>query len=187
MQSKKVIPKKLVEKFLREKHLAGIVDFLRLIVKDKRNLQSLSDFLHTNNHTLPFSSLPSRVIFHGTRTAQSLLVPQNSMGRGGKLERSAFVYATDNPNYAIFLAILRLKDGSASVDASTKKPVLSVGLDFVNGPSELKDGYVHVLSAEGFEKTKNREYRTRQQAEVLFVISVTPADLTVPIYIQTGQ
>ena len=164
----------------------GVVSFLRFI-RNKRNLLDFSDFLHTHNHTLPLPLLSGKVIFHGTQTAQSLLVPQNSMGRGGKLERRAYVYATDDPNYAIFLAILRLKNGSALVNATTKNTVLAVGLDFVNGPSELKGGYVHVLSAENFKKTKNREYKTNQQVEVLFTIAVAPADLTVPIYIQVGQ
>lgn len=107
------------------------------------------------------------------------------MGRGDKLERVAYIYATDDPNYAIFLAILRLKNGSASVNATAKNAMLVVDLDFVNGPSTLENGYVHVVTTDGFKKTRNREHRANRRVNVLFTIPVTPADLTVPIYIQT--
>lgn len=107
------------------------------------------------------------------------------MGKGGKLEQHAHVYSTDDPNYAIFLATLNLKNGSASVNATKKATTLFVDLDFVNGPSKLKNGYVHVVEGELFRKTKNREYKSNRQINILFTIPVSPTDITVPIYIQT--
>lgn len=76
------------------------------------------------------------------------------MGKYGKAKRSAFLYATDDPNYAIFLALLNLENGGASVVATEKESKLAVDLDFVNGPSKIKHGYVHVLSSQSFTKTK---------------------------------
>jgi hypothetical protein len=184
MRDKKVISKNLLRKFLQEKRLAGIVNFLQFI-KHKRNLHAFFDFLRKHNHAWLLPPAIDGVLFHGSSSVQNILTPKNSIGRGGKREHNAYVYATDDPNYAIFLAILRLRNGGASVNANMKNTILVVNLDFVNGPSKLKNGYVHILSATGFQKAKNREYRISQKVKILFAVPVTPTDLTVPIYIQT--
>lgn len=95
------------------------------------------------------------------------------------------VYATDDPNYAIFLATLDLRNGRAAVTATSKNTKLSVDLDFVNGASKLKAGYIHILPATGFKKAGNREYVSDQPVKPLCIIPVEPADLTVPIYVTT--
>lgn len=178
-----VISKNLLQKFMRRNRLFGVVAFLHFI-RRKSSLQEFYDFCSQYGQILP---KPPRgnVLFHGSSTVRQVLQPNTSMGHGGKRERCSYVYATDDPNYAVFLAVLDLRNGSASVTATARNTVLVVNLDFVNGPSKLKNGYVHVLAGEGFRKTQNREYRTNRPTNILFAIPVNAADLAIPIYIQT--
>ena len=112
-------------------------------------------------------------------------MPNVSIGRQGKVEQETLVYATDDPNYAIFLALLNLKNGGASVAMNSEEPTLIVDLDFVNGPSKIKNGYVHIVPNQAFKKTKNREYVTNKQVAILLTVPVTFQDLTIPVCIRT--
>lgn len=183
MQSN-VISKNLLQRFLQQKKLSGTVAFLNFISGNKNNLRVFFDFCNKHNKLLS-RPLNGSVLFHGSGKVQKILKPNTSIGYGDKQEQHSYVYATDDPNYAIFLAILNLKNGSASVNATAKGTMLFVDLDFVNGPSKFKSGYVHVIERESFKKTKNREYKSDHSVNVLFTIPVGPADLTVPIYVLT--
>jgi len=179
-----VISKNLLQKFMRQNQLPNVVAFLRFVRK-KSNFQKFYDFCSKYRQILP-KPPRSNIFFHGSSTVRQVLQPNISIGHEGKRERHPYVYATNDPNYAIFLAILDLKNGGASVYATSNNTILIVDLDFVNGASKLKNGYVHILADSGFKKSGNREYRTRQPVEVIFSVPVKPSDLTVPIYIQTG-
>ena len=98
------------------------------------------------------TSLPSetKVLFHGSSTDAKVLLPQPSDET--KVSES-FIYATSDPNYAIFLAILNLKDASAGVVSTKKRTTLTVDTNFVNGKSTLKPGYIHIVAKKGFRKT----------------------------------
>lgn len=122
-----------------------------------------------------------KVLFHGSATDSKVLLPQSEDAESLK----SLVYATSDPNYAIFLAILNLKDASAGVVSTKKGTRLTIDTDFVNGKSTLKPGYVHVISKKGFRKTSNNELVSETETPVLFSLKVTPADLTVPIEIGT--
>ena len=186
MKGSIVIPQNLLKSFIKQKKLSGTVSFLRFLRKGE-GLNNFHSFCKKNNHILPpIGHFMSNVLFHGSQKPQSILRPNTSIGRGGKTERKALVYATDEPNYAIFLAILQLINASAGVLASDKDPILTVDLDFVNSQSKLKNGYVHIVSSEFFKKVKNGEYKTDKLIPVLFSILVTPQDLIIPIYIQTS-
>ncbi|MEX1001817.1 MAG: hypothetical protein WDZ35_06865 [Crocinitomicaceae bacterium] len=180
----KVISKNLLQTFIQQRRLHGVVAFLNFI-KSRNNLQIFYNFCDEHDQIISKVS-GAGVLFHGSPEKQVALTPHGSVGRDGTPEQKAFVYATDDPNYAIFLAILNLKNGGASVNASRKSTHLFVDLDFVNGSSKLKNGYAHIVGRESLKKTKNREYKSDRKINVLFTISVTPADLTVPIYIQTS-
>lgn len=183
MQSN-VISKNLLQRFLQQKRLSGTVAFLNFIRRNKNNLHDFFDFCNKHNKVLS-KPLDGDILFHGSGKVQKILRPNNSIGYGGKQEQRSYVYATDDPNYAIFLAILNLKNGGASVNATTKDTMLFVDLDFVNGPSKLKNGYIHIINGESFKKAKNREYKSDHSVNVLFTIPTSPADLTVPIYVLT--
>lgn len=184
MKSGMVISQKILRTFIKQRRLNGKVAFLNFI-KRESNLRDFYNFCHKNHYRLPEQIL-GKVLFHGSPQKQITLVPHASIGQDGAAEQEAFIYATDDSNYAIFLALLRLnKFGGASVYASPKNTKLSVSLGFVNGPSKLKNGYVHIVPQSNFRKGKNREYKTDKSIHILFSIPVTPQDLTVQIYVQT--
>lgn len=171
-----LIPKNLLDVFIKNKKLKNIVGFLNFI-KNKNNLHDFSEFCQKNNYFITDNIKELRsVLFHGSSKKHYILKPDTSE------EKS--IYATDDPNYAIFLATLNLKNGSASVRATKNSTILAIGLDFVNGPSKFKTGYVHIVSKDTFKKTSNREYQTNKPVEVLFSIKTSPEDITVPIYVQ---
>lgn len=179
------ISQKLLKKFIIQKKLSGTVSLLRYLQK-KDHLKDFYAFCEQYDYKLQTSEqLSSNVLFHGSQKLQFSLIPSVSIGRCGKAEQEAAVYATSDPNYAIFLALLSLKNGGASVTATKKGSKLAVDLDFVNGPSKIKNGYVHIVSNQLFRKTKNKEYITNTPVTILFTVPVTPQDITVPIYIQT--
>lgn len=180
-----VVSQKTLRNFNKQKRLSGTVASLSFI-KKQSGLKDFYNFCKKTNDILPEQAWGGQVLFHGSPQKQTALVPHASIGRDGVAEQKTFVYATDDPNYAIFLASLRLnKFGGASVDASSKSTRLSVNLGFVNGQSKLTNGYVHIVSRKFFKETTNREYKTDKTINILFRIPVAPQDLTVPIYIQT--
>jgi len=169
---------------MQQEQLSDVVSFLRFI-RHKKNLQSFYAFCEKNNYLLP-KPISNKVLLHGSTKVMTVLEPNTSVDQGGKAEQTAFVYATDDPNYAIFLALLDIqKKGGASVYAGSHSTKLSISLGFVNGSSKIKDGYVHIVADSDFKKTKNKEYKSNKKIKVLFSISVSPKDLTVPIYVQT--
>ena len=179
------IPKNLLRKFIIHRKLSGTVSFLRYLQK-KGQLKDFCVFCEANGYNPQLSlQLPLGILFHGSRELRSVLIPNISIGRHSKAENRALLYATDDPNYAIFLAILNLRNGGASVKMTGKKPVLTVDLDFVNGPSKIKDGYVHIISSKSFKKTRNKEYVADTSVKVLFIVPVTFKDLTAPTCIQS--
>jgi len=185
MASTITISKKLLNKFMNQEKLSGIASFLHSLSK-RSGLQRFYSFSDSNKYKLHFSEqLPKGVLFHGSQKLQTTIVPNASIGRGGKAEKQTLVHATDGPNYAIFLALLDLKNGGAGVTASNKNTILTVDIGFVNGLSKLRNGYVHILPNQKFRKTKKREYITNMTVETMFAVPVTPQDLTVPVYIQT--
>lgn len=185
MASTITISQKLLKKFIAQEKLSGAVSFLQYL-QTRNHLKDFYAFCEQHDCKLQIpEQLSSSVLFHGSQKLQLSLIPNVSIGRRGKAEQEASVYATSDPNYAIFLALLNLKNGGASVVATEKWSKLAVDLDFVNGPSTIKNGYVHVVSSQSFRKTKNREYTANTPVTILFTVRVTPQDLTVPIYIQT--
>ena len=179
------IPKNLLRKFIIHRKLSGTVSFLRYLQK-KGQLKDFGAFCEANGYNLQLPPrLPLGVLFHGSQEIRSVLMPNISVGRHGETKNRALLYATDDPNYAIFLAILNLRNGGASVKANGKKSMLTIDLDFVNGPSKIKNGYAHIISGKSFKKTRNKEYVADISVKVLFAVPVTFKDLTAPIRIQS--
>lgn len=170
------IPRNIVEGFISRNKLRNTVNFLNYIRKPD-HAETFVDYARRRGYAI---SLPSQsrsrrssfLLFHGAQRANEHLSPSR---------REKFVYATDEPNYAIFLAVIRLHNASAGVLVTQRRTNLYVDLAFVNGPSSLRNGWVHILPNAGFKKTRNREYASRNSKDVLFAIPVTPSDLTVPI------
>lgn len=169
MKKAPLLSRTLLRKFLAQKRLKGIAPFLDYI-RSREHLSEFRAFCGKKGIELQESE---GVLFHGSQNARSVVKPKDS-----------YVYATDDPNYAIFLAVLSLKNGGASVQADREETLLSVDTDFVNGPSRFKEGYVHVLPAQGFRTRKNQEYVKRSPVTPLFLFPVCVEDLTVPVFVR---
>lgn len=166
---------------------------MTVIVSNREQLQEL---LHQNGVATVvqllnyFKEKPlfgsTGVLFHGSSTANGELAPNESIGIDGKPEGGVHVYATDDPNYAIFLAIIRLRNASAGVTATDDETTLTVDVNFVNGESTIETGYVHIVPSEDFQSTGNREFVSKKVVKSLMVIPVSVDDLTVPILV-TGN
>lgn len=122
---------------------------------------------------------PQKVLFHGTTKKFSVL----DLGPDEK------IYATDNPDYAIFLGIIKLdRGGNAGVSMDNeKKTKLWVSDGFVNGASKFVSGYIHVVAMDNFKSCGNFEYTTKTKTPILFSIQVTALDLTVPVLVKFAK
>jgi hypothetical protein len=171
----KRISRKLIEQFMVQKKLRGIASFLSFVAAPD-HAKIFVDY--ANRHNCLISSpdaFSSKILFHGSQQYAKQLI-------ASRKEKS--IYATDDPNYAIFLAILNLKNATAGVFIKRGKAKLTVDLAFVNGPSSFKNGWVHVIAGQHFKRTKNHEYISKQSVDILFSVTVVPADLTVPVSVQ---
>ena len=64
-----------------------------------------------------------------------------------------------------------------SFDENTDDIKLVINLRFVNGQSQIKQGYVHILDNNGFTKQDNREFTSNKIVKPLFSVPVGPEDL----------
>ena len=179
-----LIPRAKIEEFCRKNSIEGIADFLASILV---NSQTFLSFLESSGTTI-ISNPPVSILFHGSQKDPDYLGSSFSINQANTKREESLVYATDNPNYTIFLAIIDLVErGHASVLVEDGKTSLSVDRGFVNGGSQIKDGYVHVVDGAGFKPSDNDEYVSSQPARILFSIKVRPSDLTEKIWIKTDK
>ncbi len=172
------ISDKYLKLFIQKNDLSSVVEFLNFLQDD--GIVQFYKFCQNQNCAIDLGvktveELPKKLLFHGAQKAQEILTPFAQ-----ECELSA-VYATNNPNYAIFLAVINLYDASAGVVANERSTELIIDIDFVNGQSKLTNGFVHILSANKFHYTTNCEFQANCAINVLFSIPVSPSDLTVPI------
>jgi hypothetical protein len=185
MPNQMIVPKDLVIKYKKQHNLMNVADLLASLKKPK-SLKDFATFCNENNFSpVNLKELPKSILFHGSSNKLRKLKPSASIGKDGEPEESDLVYATDDVNYAIFLAVLRLNSGSAGVDIVNKKAVLHVDLGFINGASKFKPGYIHVVAGDTFKKIKDAEYVKNDAADILFSVEVEFTDLTVPVYVKT--
>lgn len=180
-----LIDRALIQKFCKENDLKGAVEFLHYI--SKKGLIDFSNFLRNYNIQLPPSG-NTQVLFHGSKDLIAVLQTNISISDTNTNKNELFVYATNNPNYAIFLAIINIQeDGTASVVVEKGRTKLSINNGFINGPSCLGDGFVHVIDGSGFEKLENDEYASQSSKPTMFAFRVKPDDLTEPIIVKTTK
>jgi hypothetical protein len=93
------IPREIINLFLKQKKIPDIVSFLVYIEKEK-NFKAFALFCGEHGYDISYVKKSTPLVFHGAPDLFEVLTPQN-IDDG--------VYATDDPNYALFLAILYLK------------------------------------------------------------------------------
>lgn len=175
-----LIPRTLVQRYVATYRLKNTVGLLRSI----RSAKGSEQFIRFCRRCgLKITAPVTPLLFHGSQRVQKHLSPNRSMGTH-ELETAAYVYATDDPNYAIFLATLTLAPGgTASVSFKNGKIALSVNTGFVNGSSKLLPGYVHLVPHTSFKRCGTHEYRSDTAAPIIYSIRVSPEDLSEPIEI----
>lgn len=172
-----VISREQVLSFCKQQEITNIPEFLHRV--SRQNKEEFTEFISTQTHEKLTLQKTPKLLFHGSTMLHNQLEP---------IIEEKLVYATDNPNYAIFLAILNIQEeGSASVLVEEGKALLSISKGFVNGPSQFVCGYVHAISSQGFKESHNGEFVNKKTVPALFAIEVTAADLTEPVYIQENQ
>jgi len=141
-----------LEKFLRE-HATNVVDFLRVAVNNPSEFFKQAKDLLLPGNSEKMIVRPKIVLLHGSRNRQRILKPSVSSGGSNKNKNETLIYATNNPNYAIFLAVIDLQEsGEASVVVEDAVAHLSISKGFVNGESRLASGYVHLVEGSSFQK-----------------------------------
>ena len=169
--------------FARRNRLAGIAGVLQSL-HARQGMRRFLDYLAHCGYEIPDNPC-RKALFHGSSRPLRRLLPRGGAKRGKN--DNGYVYATRLPDYAIFLALLRLRGGGASVAQRRGRLELWVDLDFINGPSRLAEGYVHILPAEGFAEKDDLEFRARDPVSCLFALRVTPADLSLPVQVKVTQ
>ncbi len=184
MRQRSRIYQNTINQYVRQAKHSSLGVFIRSL-QHVGKIKKFIQYCHRHGYNSPISEPLPPFLYHGSLLPNKQLTPNRSVGGGDKKERKTLVYATSEINYAIFLAILRLKNASASASTRGKKLALGVDLSFVNGPSTLTPGYLHVIAKEKFWHVSGSEYATDVPVRVLLSIPVTPANLTLPIYSNT--
>jgi len=112
-----------------------------------------------------------RVLFHGGE-----IMEEQVLGKGFSDEE--YIYATDDPMYALFLASIKLADaGRASVEYEDNVIKLYINSAFTSGDSKFSLGRVYILDAEVFQKGENvHEFITDQ--DLVTPVGWVDVDLT---------
>lgn len=151
------------------------------------NLQQLRDATNARNMFKERFNivLPESLVFHGSREEIQSFQTNVSLGGGNENKEDALVYASSEPDYAIFLALLDIQEGgSASVTCVTDEVKKSVTLGFVNGDSKIVEGYVYVLDVKDFTEHDNAEFTSdNSDLKPLFSVKVSITDLESPVIV----
>lgn len=146
--------------------------------------QELSDFMVSQGK--PEIENKSPGVLHGSPHLFNKFEPRVSKGGGNKNKEEKLVYASDDPDYSIFMGVIKLRSGMASVGYYSGKIRCSVTLDFVNGDSELSDGYVYVLDNETFVEDSRHHFTSPVDHEPMMIIPVKPTDMQSEVIIDTN-
>jgi hypothetical protein len=129
--------------------------------------------------------LPDSLIFHGSPENIKSFRTNVSLGGSNFNKDESLIYASSEPDYAIFLALLDIQEGgSASVTCEHGEVMKFITTGFVNGESKIEDGYLYVFDSKNFTSHDNAEFTSNMiDLQPVFYLNVTVADLKSPIVI----
>lgn len=124
-------------------------------------------------------SIPDSLVFHGSSVEIDQFKKSISLGGTNENKEEALIYASSEPDYAIFLAILDIQEGgSASVVCEEGQVKKSITVGFVNGASSINAGYVYVFDGADFISQNNSELTSNMSnLKPIFYIKVEATDL----------
>lgn len=132
--------------------------------------------------------LPEQVLFHGSKEICSSLELHISEGGENESKHGPLIYATDEPEYGIFLAILDIKDGMAGVYFDDNDQIrLWIDTDFQNGASGFSRGVLHIVDGMGFKQEPNHEFTIDEKVTPLFCVEVCKEDLVSEIDLRSKK
>ena len=172
------LEREILQDFASTEGLTNLVEILTHI--SNNGYEKFSSYISNNGISLPPKTSAS-ILFHGSPFRLEELNSAISLGGQNENKDQALVYASDDPNYAIFLAILDIQSGSASVHTENRKIKLSVDKEFMDGESKFIDGYLYVVDGQNFQSVGNHEHTCSTKVTILFAVKVTRQDLTEPI------
>jgi hypothetical protein len=129
--------------------------------------------------------LPDSLAFHGSPEDIEEFHANVSLGGANANKEEALIYASSEPDYAIFLALLNIQEGgSASVTCESGEVRKSITVGFVNGESKIGEGYVYVFDGKQFISHDNAELTSNLPGlQPVFSLKATVADLESPIVV----
>lgn len=139
---------------------------------------SFLTFLSQKGVELSMNQGNTKAILHGSGNVVSKFEPKVSRGGPNANREKPLVYATDDPDYAMFLAVTRLREeGMASYGYRNGKPECFVNLGFINGESGFTRGYVYVLNRDGFNEDVEHNFSSPEHQVPIFAIPVEINDM----------
>ena len=145
------------------------------------------DFLSKKGIHISIRGNNAKAILHGSGKVISEFEPRVSKGGPNSNQHEPLVYATDDPDYAIFLGIIKLKDeGMAYVGYPGGKVECYTNREFVNGASSLGSGYVYILNNKDFHEDALHNFSNPSSQVPLFAIPVGPADIHTSIFVKNN-
>jgi len=176
----RLINRSLIDEYCKNKDI-GVNELLQEFVV--KGLDDFSRYLSSKGVKNEIS--PSiKGVLHGSTDLFSKFEPRISTGGPNENKETPLIYASDDPDYSTFMAIIKLKNGSARVSYRTGRIQCSVDKDFINGPSQIINGYVYILDQSKFETSGNHQFTCPTEQEPIFIIPVEPKDLKVEIAVK---
>lgn len=183
IELKNLVSRELVLQYCQDKGIQGVSSMLRKFTE-----MGIADFVNYLSQKgfegLGIVAENQKVLLHGSDKLISVFEPKVSTGGGNSNKEERLVYATEDSEYAIFMAITHQRGGTYGISYKQTGFTCYVDLTFINGPSTLEPGYVYIFNREGFEQVGNHEFTTSNQTGSLLAIPVEPEDLITPITIR---
>jgi hypothetical protein len=178
----RLIDRTLIEEYCKNKDI-GVHDLLQDFV-----VEGLDDFsIFLSSKGIKNEIAPStKVLLNGSADLFFKFEPRISTGGPNENKETPLIYASDDPDYAMFMAIIKLREGSASVNYNhrTEKIQCFVHKDFINGPSQIVNGYVYILDQSKFEMNGKHHFTCPTEQEPIFIIPIKPKDLRTDIVVK---
>lgn len=156
--------------FLLDTVRLGINDFLVFIKTKGKVLEIRGD---------------QKVILHGSSNMIYEFKPRVSRDGPNSNQEEPLIYATDDPDYAIFLAILDNKrtKGIPMVYYDQGQIKCSIDLDYAKFADGFNSGFVYLLDKSSFEENSAHHFTSPLKQVPLFAIPIQPRDLKTTVYI----
>lgn len=175
------IDRNLVDEYCNSK---GLDDYSLLKEAVDEGLSSFLNFLSQKGIALSILEINTKTILHGSGKVILQFELRVSKGGPNTNQDEPLVYASDDPDYAIFLAVIKLKgEGMASVGYPGGNVECSINTAFINGESKLSDGYVYLLDRQTFNEDALHNFSSPASQTPMLAIPVNPSDMHTKVVI----